>query len=138
MEEWTKDSPISKEKLDIESIQVPILHGKYLSFLSKERIFLHTLMREKKKLSSILEDYYSGHIDGRDIGREPFQGVIKTASGIQAKVDSDKSIVDINLKIALVEENILYLKEVLDSIKQRQWNIRNSIEFMKFMSGASL
>lgn len=134
-EEWQKDSKIDNTKIDLESLKISELHSKYLNFLSAERLRYRKLLEEKAKLEQKLTDYYEGVIDGKDIGREPFQLKLTTNSQITKRVQADKEYIACNLKISLVEESTLFLKEVLGSINQRSFNIKNYIEWCKFMGG---
>jgi hypothetical protein len=51
-------------------------------------------------------------------------------------LQSDKKIIESNQKIAYQKEKIDFLHSILDNLKQRTWNIRNAIEFIKFSQGS--
>lgn len=135
---WSEDCKINSEELDIASLSIPVVHSKYLTFLSQERKRIKALEATKDFLESQLKDYYAGAIDGKDINRPPFQLRLTTNSQINERVSKDKDMIKANLKIAECENSILFLKAVLDSINQRNWIIRNAIEWRKFTSGAGL
>ena len=132
---WSVDSKINPNDVGNESLNIPLLHSKYLNIMSKERLIYKALLEKKKQISSTLEDYYDGKIDGRDIGREPCQIKYSTKSQLEKAVESDKEIIQINLKIAASEEIVLFCKEVIHSINQRNFIIKNYIDFKKFTEG---
>lgn len=132
--EWTKDSAIDKDKIDIESLQVPKLHSKYLNFLSTERSKLKKLTKKKDVLHNILIDYYLGVIDGKDINRVPWQ-VTETKASAARRVDADKTMRKLLETIDDIEENVLFLKEVIFSINQRNFSIKNYNDWFKFTQG---
>lgn len=132
--EWDKDSKINIDAIDQESIRIPNLHSKYLTFLTNERILLKKLVKKKKSLALILADYYSGKIDGKDIGREPFQ-LQETKAGVEKRVETDKEILKLESISDIQEEKILFLKEVIMNINQRNFQLKTALDFIKFTSG---
>ena len=132
--EWSKDSIIDKTELTDASLNVHKLHSKYMNILNGERMAYRTLLEEKKKLIQKLEDYYNGKIDGKDIGRDPWQ-LTESRALVEKRIEMDKELIDFNLKTFNQEEKVLLLKEVISSINQMSFNIRNAIEMIKFNQG---
>lgn len=135
---WSEDAKIDHSEAGMESLNIPMLHNKYLKLLSSERLTYFALNEKRKQLENTLEDYYSGRVDGRDIGRAPYQFIAGTRSKVEKIVATDDEMVKLNLQIALSEEKMLYLKEVVNSINQRNWNLKNYIEWQKFTQGVML
>jgi hypothetical protein len=52
-------------------------------------------------------------------------------------MEADEDIVRLTSKIDLQRAKVEYLDSVLKGINNRQWVIRNSIEWRKFMSGVT-
>jgi hypothetical protein len=50
-------------------------------------------------------------------------------------IQSDKEIISLSLKIALHEERANYLENIVRHINNRNFIIKNMIDFMKFQSG---
>lgn len=132
--EWAKDCPIDKNDLLGETGRIPILHQKYLTMLSNERITYRVLIENKKKLIQKLEDYFSGKLDGKDIGRDPWQ-LNETKSAIDKRIDTDHEVIEYNLKTFQQEEKMLYLKEVVGQINSRTYQIGNAGKMLIFMQG---
>ena len=57
---WQKDVEIDKSHLDVEILNIPKLHHKYLKILSQERLIYKELDRKKKDIIQSLWMYYSG------------------------------------------------------------------------------
>jgi hypothetical protein len=136
-DEWSKDAKIDSTEAGEASANIPVLHSKYLRLLSNERMRYKALLIKKAELELQLEDYFLGKIDGRDIGRPPYQYTI-TKDRAEKLTLIDPDMVKINLQVADSEERTLFLKEVISNINQRNWQIRNYLEWLKFTQGANL
>lgn len=132
-DEWESDSVLT-DNFDDESLKISTLQAKYLRKLFQLRIQLRKKIDEKTKLEQQLEDYYTGKIDGKEINRPPHQ-IVETRTSALKRVNTDQDFININLEIGKLEESVLYVKEIVESIKQRSFNIRNAIEWRKFTNG---
>ena len=76
VDSWRADAVVDDTELDRASLNVPILHAKYLNILSVERLKLRSLKLKQKELTRLLGEYYRGDLnnpeDLADIGREPW------------------------------------------------------------------
>lgn len=131
---WQEDSKIDKSRLSEESLKVHELHHKYLKLFSAERTILKKLKIRHQQLEAQLEDYYGGTLDGKEIGRPPFQRVLNTA-GVKKMVANDPEIIKMNLAMANAEEKVLVLKDIVDAVRFRGNVIKNFIDWMKWTSG---
>jgi hypothetical protein len=52
-------------------------------------------------------------------------------------MDADEDLVKIRSKIDLQKAKVEYLDSIIKGINNRQWVIRNAIEWRKFMSGVT-
>ena len=133
LEDWEKDC-ILTDNFDDESQKISELHSKYLRILYLYRIKYKTMIQQKKIVEQKLEDYYLGKIDGKDLNR-PAHQIVETRASALKRVETDSEMISVVEKIDKIEETILLLKEILESIKQRSFNIRNAIEWRKFTNG---
>jgi hypothetical protein len=135
---WQEDVKIEETELSRESINTPILHGKYLKHYSEQRLKLRSLKLKQKQLHQLLLDYYRGDLnnpeDLANLGREPYP-FKRLKQDINYYVDSDKEMVDLNVKIAYQSELTDVLEEIMKSINTRGFVIKNSIDFLRFTSG---
>lgn len=132
---WEQDAPIDKHHLDDESVDIPKLHHKYLSMYMdlKARKIAHShrledLRREK-------ELYYSGQATSDVYKEKPFDLKLKTKGGIAQHVNTDPDVVKLLQRIEYSEILIEGVSHILEQIKWRNQNIKNSLDFLKWSSG---
>lgn len=133
--EWEKDSEIDDEMIDMESLKTHKLHSKYLNLLSNEKVAYLKYDAALNKLEDILDRYYGGSLDGKDINRPPFKLKADTKSSREKLIKADDQFQKLNFQKSLCLEKILFLKEVLISINQRGYSLTNTTNYRKFISG---
>lgn len=134
LQEWANDCAINKTELDGESLNIPALHSKYTTMLTTERHHLRKLERRKKILRKDLQLYYSGKSDPEIYKENPLQiKVLK--NDLPTHIEGDEDWNDLMAKIDLQEEKVLTLKDILSNINNRNWQIKNAIDWQKFISG---
>ena len=135
---WQEDVKIDETELSRESLNIPLLHGKYLKHFSDERLKLRALKMKHKQLSTRLTDYYRGDLnnpeDLAELGREPYE-FKRLKQEVSHYVDSDSEMVQLNTKIAYQQELVDILEEIIKAINTRCYVIKNSLDFLRFTSG---
>jgi Recombination, repair and ssDNA binding protein UvsY len=132
-----KDMCLDDAALDLESLKIPQLHGKYLNFLTDERLSLKKAESEYHSMLRIKWEYYTGKMSQEQLdarGWEPFALKI-LRNDIDLYINSDEHLIKINQRIAYSKEKISLLEEVVKELNTRHWKIRNAIEWRKFTSG---
>jgi hypothetical protein len=136
---WQGDSKIDETELSRESLNIPILHGKYLKYFSDERLKLRALKMKHKQLNQRLMDYYRGDLnnpeDLAELGREPYP-FKRLKNEVTYYVDSDSEMIQLNTKIAYQQEMVDVLEEIIKAINTRGYVIKNSLDFLRFTSGS--
>ncbi len=131
------DMKIDGTELDIESLKIPQLHNKYLNLYHDERLRLKQMRSKFKELVRDKWEYYTGKMSEEELSRrgwEPFQ--LKVLKGdLDRYIDADSQVMVEVDKIAYQEEKVDYLQSVLKSITSRGWDIKNAIEWRKFING---
>lgn len=131
-EEAERCSKIDKSNLGEESLKVSSDIQRFIQYGYEYRIALEKISQEKKKIYQELHDYYSGKkVDGKEA--YPFR-ILK--SEISSKIEVDPEYQAINEKYQRLKICLLFIEETLQNLKQKTWNIKNMIEFQKFISGA--
>lgn len=134
IEQWQADCKVNDTELGDESLNIPYLHGKYLKYYGDERIRLLKLRAEKKKLTALLRDYYSGDLnnpeDLAEINREPFKKVV-LKSDLNSYIDADNDMIALTTRIGLAEEKVHTLEYILKAINNRGFQIKAAIEWHK-------
>ncbi len=134
--EWEKDSRISDD-LTLESLKIPQLHSKWMKFLMREKNELVIIQRAYYKMKRLRWEYYNGTIDHNvldKMGWEPFlQKILKP--DLPMWLDSDKELGELKDQRTRKEQLISSLEQIIKQIVERQWTIKNAIEWRKFEMG---
>ena len=137
MEEWRKDSAIDSTELGLASMKVPELHSKYLKIYFEERRKLKAHEFSSKDLFLKKYEYYNGKMSQEELDEmnwEPFMKRLMK-NEIDMYLESDKDIVQTNIKIVNQKEKLAFLEEVIKNINQRNFQIKNAIDWKKFTNG---
>jgi hypothetical protein len=134
-EMWQKDSVIDPDNLHDESIKIPQLHCKYYTVYNTI-----TLLKEKAKDSYSkvkLEryNYYTGKAEPEVYEEEPFPYKVRDKDALQRYMEADERLNKINIKIRYYDVMLKFLEDVIKTISNRTFQIKNSIEWHKFQSG---
>lgn len=135
--EWEKDSEIDKTELGKESLRIPQLHSKYLKefYMAKA---LHTKLNgDYKKLYKLKHQYYQGILpeeDLKEFGWDP-QPLKILKSDIPMYLESDEDLQIIQQKITLTEDKIEIIENIIRTLNNRGYLIKNAVEWEKFKMG---
>lgn len=138
-ESWNNDCVIDDDHLDKESVRTPNLHAKYLNFLIGYKLKLAKAKKDYNTLRQVKFRYYRGELSKSELhekGWEQWQGVKPLKNEMEEFLEGDSDLSDAQLRQEYLESVISYLESVMHQIKSRDWQIRNSIEWKKFISGA--
>jgi hypothetical protein len=132
---WEKDSKINIDDLHNESLKVSTLHAKYyelynnISLLRKKS----EIQYKQKKLERY--NYYNGKADPDVYKQNPFPYKIRDKEGLARYLEGDEILSNLLIKIEYYDTMLKYLEEIVKMISSRTYQIKNSIEFLKFQSG---
>ena len=140
LEMWKKDAQIDEMALDEASRESAKLHSKYLDLYSKSKLRLKKLELDFKPLLRDKFLHYGGklsqdELDAKGWEYDPLNGLTVLKGDLDKWYDADPIIQEHQLKLAMQEEIVNCLKEIMDNIKWRHQNIKNMIEWRKFTSG---
>jgi hypothetical protein len=132
--EIERDLKIDDTELDLESIRTPQLHNKYLKLYTTHSLQLKRLQDEYKVLYKEKWEYYTGKASPDTYREKPFDiKVLRADIGIY--IDSDTDLQQLSQKVAYTKQIADYLERILREINNRNWTIRNTIEWKKFLHG---
>jgi hypothetical protein len=137
MDAWREDSSVDSTELGIESLKIPELHSKYLKIYFDERRKLKALEFQSKELSLKKYEYYNGKMSQEELDElnwEPFMKRLMK-NEVDMYLDSDKEIIQSNVRQTNQKEKIFFLEEVIKNINQRNFQISNAINWKKFTQG---
>lgn len=135
---WSEDCNIEDDMLDEEALKIPRLHQKYYKIYTTERLLLKKLQADLKIFQQLKHEYYSGEMAQEDLverGWEPFYKKVLKAD-ITRYVDSDKEIIERTLKIAHQQEKVDFCDNIIRSLRDRGFLIKNAIDWRRFTNGA--
>lgn len=135
--EWEQDSKIDRTELSEESLKIPQLHHKYYKVYTSERLLLRKLESDLKQLKLDKHEFFTqGHTkETQEKGWElPPRGMILKAD-LPMYMDADKDIIELNLKIGYQLEKIELLDSIIKTIINRGFQIKNAIDWNKFIQG---
>tara|TARA_B100001093_G_C25924413_1_gene634094 strand:+ start:67 stop:495 length:429 start_codon:yes stop_codon:yes gene_type:complete len=130
-----RDFKLDDTELDSESIKIPLLHNKYLQHLNKFSLLLKKAEYDHKLLVREKWEYYTGKADASVYQEKPFDLKVLKAD-VHIYIDSDEELQKADQKVAYLNVVVKYLEQVLRSINNRTFLIKNAIEWKKFTSGA--
>ena len=134
-EMWEKDAKIDPDNLHTESLNIPVLHSKYYEIYNNIYLLRKKAEQQRKNIRHERYEYFSGKADPEVYVENPFPKKIRDKDTMQKYLDADEKLSGVSLKIDYYETMLSYLEEILKQITNRTYQIKNSIEFMRFTSG---
>ena len=130
-----RDFKLDDTELDSESIKIPLIHNKYLQHFNKFSLLLKKAEYDHKTMTRDKWEYYTGKADPHVYQQRPFDIKVLKAD-VHIYMDSDPDLQKADQKVAYLNQIVKYLEQVLRSINNRTFLIKNAIEWKKFTSGA--
>ena len=128
------DLKIDDTELDLESIRTPQLHNKYLKQFTKYSLQYKKAKDDYDGLYKFKWEYYTGKATMEVYQAEPFDlKVLK--SDVHIYLNADEELQKLGQRQEYLNVVVVYLERVLREINNRNWNIRNTIEWKKFLHG---
>ena len=134
-EMWQRDSVNDPDNLHDESLRIPQLHSKYYTLYNTI-----TLLRERSRDSYSrvkLEryNYYTGKAPAEVYVEEPFPYKVREKDAIQRHLEADEKLSAIDMKIRYYDVMLKFLEEIIKTVSNRTFQIKNAIEWNKFQAG---
>lgn len=132
---WKEDSKLDEILLDESSLRIPRLHQKYLTLHTEFVIGQKRKTQQLKKLRHNKWLYYSGRAEPEVYVNNPFpHKLLKT--DVHNWVDIDDEVLAVEMELEQYIATVSTLENILKQIHQMSFNIKNAIEYRKFVSGA--
>ena len=134
-EMWEKDSQIDPDNLHDESLKIPQLHSKYYTIYNTI-----TLLREKarenyNRVRLERHNYYTGKAPAEVYVENPFPYKVREKEALQRYMEADEKLNSIDLKIRYYDVELKFLEEIIKTVANRTYQIKNAIEWQKFQAG---
>jgi len=137
-EAWDKDCKIDPTNLGNDAINVPMLHSKYLTFLSKVKLQYRKVESDYLNTKRLKNRYYRGEMSRQELEElnwNQYQGNKPLRAELNDIVDIDKDIIELQDKLEYFRTIIFTLEQILRSINSRSFDIKNYIEWSKLTNG---
>lgn len=135
---WEKDAKYDDLNLDVDSLNISSLHAKYNRMLSEARSQLRALRINRKTHYATLREYYLGNLNNPEdlerINREPYLNKV-LRQNVNDYVEADNDITKIDTRIAVLEEKVEVIIEIMKAVHKRGYDIKSAIEWRKFTNG---
>jgi hypothetical protein len=132
---WETDSKMDIDNLHTDSLNIPILHGKYHELYNNILLLRKKAEQQRKNIRHERYEYFSGKADPEVYIENPFPKKIRDKDTMQKYMDADTKLSGVSLKIEYYSVMLEYLESILKQITQRNYQIKNAIDFMRFSSG---
>ena len=132
---WKEDSDINIDDLHNESLKVPLLHSKYYEIYNNVTLLRKQALINYKVKKLERSNFYSGKADPEIYKDDPFPYKIRDKESLSRYLDADEHLNKVLLKIDYYDTILKYLEEIIKMISNRTYQIKNSIEFLRFQSG---
>ena len=132
---WEQDSRIDPDNLHTESLNIPILHSKYFEIYNTIILLKKKAEKQKKNIRHQRYEYFTGKADPDVYLENPFPKKIRDKETLQGYLDSDEKLSQSSLKVDYYDVMLSYLQDIMKMIHQRNYQIKNAIDFQKFASG---
>lgn len=132
---WEEDSKIDIDNLHTESLKIPSLHSKYFDLYNNILLLRKRAEQQKRNIRHQRYEYYSGKADPDVYIENPFPKKIRDKDTMQKYLDADEKLSNISLKVEYYDVMLHYIEDIIKQIHNRTYQIKNSIDYMKFQSG---
>ena len=133
---WDEDSKIDQDELHVESTKIPSLHAKYYKIYNNLNLLKKIEENKLKQLKREKWRYYTGKADPEIYIDKPFDYKVMRQD-MDLYLSSDDDLIKIQTKMDYYQVMLNYLDSILKNINNRTFQIKNAIEWQKFIRGYS-
>ena len=135
---WEKDCEMSDNHLGEESTKTALLHSKYIKLMIQVKLKLTKARADYNLLRKNKFRYYRGEMSKDELqaaGWDQWQGIKPLKNEMDEFISGDETLVTLNSKIEYLETMGYLLESILNQIKARDWQLKNSITWKQFLAG---
>lgn len=136
-EQWSVDARIDQIRLGDASLEVPKLHHKYWKMLSSERMLHKKQQMDLAQMMVNKKAWLNGELTSDELKKFgwPIQLKKMLKSEQEEFLRGDQDVINMNLRMALQQEKIEVLTDIIKSLHNRSFAIGNAIRWAQFQSG---
>tara|TARA_R100000742_G_C4261906_1_gene79712 strand:+ start:48 stop:476 length:429 start_codon:yes stop_codon:yes gene_type:complete len=130
-----KDLKIDDTELDIESLNTPIIHAKYLKHYSTYSLMLTKAQSEYSQLYKKKWIFYTGKADPEEYKETNFELKV-LRQDVGTFIEADEEIIKQTQKVSYLKTVCNYLENTLKQVNNRGFQIKNAIDWKRFTEGS--
>ena len=134
-EMWQKDAVIDPDNLHDESLKIPQLHSKYYTVYNTITLLRERAREQYNKVKLERFNYYTGKASAEVYAEEPFPYKVREKDALQRHLDADEKLNKIDMKIRYYDTELKCLEEIIKTISNRTYQIKNAIDWQQFQAG---
>jgi hypothetical protein len=134
-EMWQRDSVMDPDNLHNESLKIPQLHSKYYTLYNTITLLRERSLETYNKVKLERYNYYTGKAPAEVYVEEPFPYKLRDKDALQRHMDADERLNKVELKVKYYDVMLKFLEEIIRTVSNRTYQIKNAIEFMRFTAG---
>jgi len=134
-EMWQKDSVIDPDNLHDESLKIPQLHAKYYTIYNTILLLKERARESYNRVKLERYNYYTGKADPEVYAEEPFPYKVRDKDALQRHMDADEKLNKIDIKIRYYDVMLRFLEDIIKTIANRTFQIKNAVEWHRFQAG---
>ena len=135
---WEQDSVIDDNHLGEASTETAKVHSKYIKLMVGVKLKLTKARGDYNILRKNKFRYYRGELSREelaDLGWQQYQLIKPLKNEMDEFLQGDQDLITLNTRIEYLETMGYLLEGILGQIKARDWQLKNSIEWKKFLAG---
>jgi len=135
---WEQDCSIDDNYLGEAATITPKFHSKYIRLLIDAKLKLSKYNSDYNQLRKTKFRYYRGEMSRQeltDLQWDQWQGVKPLKNEMDEILTGDPELNNIQMKIEYLNSMIYLLESILGQIRSRDFQIKNGIEWKKFLAG---
>lgn len=134
---WANDCRIDITKLTDQALDVPKLHSKYYELLLDAQKAHQAMDHAYKALKKIKTEYYLGLLSKEELKEYGWDQFLKKIirSDLHIYLDADRDMQQTEIDLKETEQTVKFLESILANIHQRNYTIKNSIDYARFLNG---
>lgn len=135
---WEQDCQIDELRLGEMALEIPKLHAKYLRELVNVKMTYSRVKSEYNIMRKNKFRYYRGELSREELkflNWSPYQGLKPLKSEMDEILQGDSELSSLDLKVDYLQIKIYFLESVMNSLKNRSFDIKNSITWRQFLAG---
>lgn len=135
---WKVDCLINELNLGGEAANVPKLHSKYLELLLNSKLQLRKAESEYLRLRRNKKNWYLGELSEeelKELGWTPYLKKRPMKSDLDELISTDDEVIKQQDKYEYIKTMIFALDAIMKSISSRGWDIKTTLEYVKYTGG---